>query len=83
MYPCPTFNDCKVYGWISIFHTPLYGICDYLSILIWKLISVSKRAPDINMVTSVRKPYDVICLGALIAITVSQYGCFQALTIAR
>ena len=35
------------------------------------------------MVTSVRKPNAVICLGALIAITVSQYGSFQALIIAR
>ena len=35
------------------------------------------------MLTSVRNPHAAICLGALIAITVSQYGSFQALIIAR
>ena len=46
-YPFPNFNGItvEIWEWISNFIPTLYWACDYLSILVDKLIHVSKRGP--------------------------------------
>ena len=46
-YPFPNFNGCTVDHWSlgmdKLFHPTLYNECDYLSMLVLKLILVNKR----------------------------------------
>ena len=46
-YPFPNFNSCTVdvLGMDKLFHPTLYNGCNYLSMLGFKLIHVSKRTP--------------------------------------